>query len=652
MTKEKRWKRIFAVLLFLLISFFLFANQVEAQIFLGTVDGYVRYALNGSAAPNFAVNITVTGCAGAGCSRTTTSDSGGYYAVANLNLEENQSVYVFANKTGYFGNATGTSDAFRSASVNITVARVPNPPSLVPQNDTHNNTFFSFEWTSGVDPDLLATYDIFILDGTQENNSVSPKNKTFLSFVVHNWSVVTCNTFGCSDISSDSFNVSNTPPPSPNLVDQNDTASNSITFNWTSGGADADGDSTFFVFDFDGAQQTTTPPVTVSPISAGLHTWKVQECDPYECSSFSIDTFTVTNEAPSVPTLTDQGSTDGSSVTLSWVSGVDPNNKTTYDDFQFNSDPVVNNATSPQIVSVTGIQYFTWRVRTCNVDGACSAYASDSFVKYTCPAGGAGAYAQDNDAHQTVAFFPAAPVEVPAEMTPAVPISERPSVITPPPRPKECRELWMCESWNPCLDDKAQSRKCVDMNSCGSKFYEPSQTRACTPDHCLDGIKSRNEEGLDCGGSCKPCVPKRFEFALSVPALSISLGVSIPFILLFFFLWKHGKKYKLLRLLKKTYRLLKEGKDAQANILFHHEVQPLYHKLENKLDPKHKRDKLILAYHREIVVYLAVHVLEHKQGDEKKLGSHLKIMLPEIEQQPIDKVLFEEFKTRYEKLRK
>ena len=63
--------------------------------------------------------------------------------------------------------------------------------------------------------------------------------------------------------------------------------------------------------------------------------------------------FSVVNNPPSEPSLVDQGNTDASSVSLSWVSGVDPDVDGTYDQFEFDGDDY-GNVTSPQVINLNG----------------------------------------------------------------------------------------------------------------------------------------------------------------------------------------------------------------------------------------------------------------------------------------------------------
>ena len=370
------------ILLVLAISLLM---PVSAQILLGTVDGFIVNVTGGTVA-NASVNASVVGCSGVGCSENATSGSNGYYLVTNLDIDSGNTILVVANKTNSFGNNTGTAGAFSTATINVTIAPVPNPPTLVAINDTHNNTFILFNWTPGIDPGSLPTYDIFVFDGTSFNNTNPTQNRSFVSFSLHTWSVQTCNSFGCSAQSTDTFNVTNSPPPAPTLQDVPNTVQNNITFNWSLV-TDIDNDTVTYRFRLDSQATETnvTPPLNRPGLSFGSHTWRVQACDPFDCSSFSTDTFSITNNPPSAPNLTDINDTTNTIITFTWISGTDLDNETTYDEFQFNSSTLLSNVTSPQTTDLTGIiAYVTWRVRTCDIRGACSAYSNDSFIRFEC----------------------------------------------------------------------------------------------------------------------------------------------------------------------------------------------------------------------------------------------------------------------------
>jgi len=73
-----------------------------------------------------------------------------------------------------------------------------------------------------------------------------------------------------------------------------------------------------------------------------------------------------------------------------------------------------------------------------------------------------------------------------------------------------CEELWECSEWGKCLASGIQIRKCTDLADCGTEFKKPFESRPCEYiGTCFDLIKNCHhglcEEGVDCGGPCKPC---------------------------------------------------------------------------------------------------------------------------------------------------
>ncbi len=70
-----------------------------------------------------------------------------------------------------------------------------------------------------------------------------------------------------------------------------------------------------------------------------------------------------------------------------------------------------------------------------------------------------------------------------------------------------CQEAWVCGNWSGCRIDNFQNRTCVDRTKCGTYDNRPSEVQKCvyTPT-CFDGVRNGLEEGVDCGGLCKPCI--------------------------------------------------------------------------------------------------------------------------------------------------
>ena len=72
-----------------------------------------------------------------------------------------------------------------------------------------------------------------------------------------------------------------------------------------------------------------------------------------------------------------------------------------------------------------------------------------------------------------------------------------------------CMEYWRCDGWLPeeCPQSKEQTRKCLDWNGCGTEESKPQTKQECEyKETCDDGIKNQDEEDIDCGGSCEPCI--------------------------------------------------------------------------------------------------------------------------------------------------
>jgi len=283
-----------------LIFFVLIIYQAHA-IFLGTTDGYV-FNMSNSIVEGANVTVSVSGCSGAGCSESTISDSGGYYVVANLNLNPNGTVIVSASKGNLFGSETGIANQFMAARVNVTLCEPPTKPILTDQQNTHNKTVTLY-WTSGTDPHGFITYDQYQLDSNAIENATSPKTETNLSYATHSWRVRTCNTNNitgcCSDWSTDSFTITNAFPSAPNLTDIPHTTQTNISFNWTSG-IDPDGDLTYDEFQLSTAcgfssilynATNINPPLSFNLSTETTYYWRVRTCDGAGCSDWSTDDF-------------------------------------------------------------------------------------------------------------------------------------------------------------------------------------------------------------------------------------------------------------------------------------------------------------------------------------------------------------------------
>jgi len=383
-----------------IVAFLALAAAANANIFLGTCDGYV-FDMSSSIISGANVAAAVSGCsggAGNGCSGNVLSQSNGYYVIANLNLDPYGTVAasataIVSGQSGS-GSTSAAANEFQAARANITLCFPPSSPLLIDQGDSHfpNVTLY---WNSGTDPFGYSTYDEFQLDSGSIANSTSPVSMN-ASYAGHTWKVRTCNTNGavgcCSPFASDSFNIYNNAPLPPTLVHQNNTHSNAVTLYWTNG-SDSDGDNIYHQFQIDSQpiQNNSFSPVSVSNLSFGSHTWRVRACDFMACSSWAEDTFSISNNPPSSPTLRVQGNTTNTTISLNWTSGTDPESDPVHDEFQFSTyyDFSINiaslsNATHPVSISnLSSFEKYYWRARSCDSQ-SCSAWASSSFVKYVC----------------------------------------------------------------------------------------------------------------------------------------------------------------------------------------------------------------------------------------------------------------------------
>ncbi|OIO64070.1 hypothetical protein COY26_04305 [Candidatus Woesearchaeota archaeon CG_4_10_14_0_2_um_filter_33_10] len=76
--------------------------------------------------------------------------------------------------------------------------------------------------------------------------------------------------------------------------------------------------------------------------------------------------------------------------------------------------------------------------------------------------------------------------------------------------PGVCNERWECADWSECYPEGYQTRKCIDLNKCGTTKKKPEERIECVYiGTCTDGIQNCHdglcEESIDCGGPCSPC---------------------------------------------------------------------------------------------------------------------------------------------------
>ncbi|MCX6774739.1 MAG: hypothetical protein NTY99_01465, partial [DPANN group archaeon] len=198
------------------------------------------------------------------------------------------------------GCKSGTAGGGGVAHVNITM--LPSVPSLTHQVNTHSQSV-SLAWTSGTDPGAVTPlYDQYQFDSGGYSTLTSPQSQAGLSYSSHNWNVKTCNSAGCTcSPPTDTFSVTNNPPPVPDLGTFNTTSETAVSLNWTSGGADPDGDDVHYEYQFgELGSYTTTDNNAVSPknesvFNAKVYNWHVRACDnttaANSCSAWNESTF-------------------------------------------------------------------------------------------------------------------------------------------------------------------------------------------------------------------------------------------------------------------------------------------------------------------------------------------------------------------------
>jgi hypothetical protein len=72
-----------------------------------------------------------------------------------------------------------------------------------------------------------------------------------------------------------------------------------------------------------------------------------------------------------------------------------------------------------------------------------------------------------------------------------------------------CEPEWMCQSWGACNPNGTRSRECIDMHGCDIDNLKRTFYELCVYEPtCYDGVLNQDEEDIDCGGVCPPCIPK------------------------------------------------------------------------------------------------------------------------------------------------
>ena len=507
-------------LLAILVLGCVLAAVIVYGIFTGTTEGYARF-MDNTVVVGANITITVSGCSGDGCVRNTTTDSNGYYVVANLNLPASGGVSGFGQWNGGNGTNTSTADSFQAASLNITICRPPSTPTIAEQTNTHA-TSTNFNWTSGTDPLSLTTYDNITYE-SNESTQTSPYTKTGInasSNTTRSWNVRTCNSLCCSPRANDTFVAVNDAPAAPSLTAVPDTHDQNATFYWTNF-SDPDGDGTYNDFRIDNGTITTnaTSPQNRSSLSFASHTWEVRTCDTRGgCSAFSSDTFTVGNNAPSRPNLTAHGASASTTISFEWVSGADSDGDATRDEISVSNDSMYSyllfnssNQTSPlTITNATFYQSIFWRVRTCDALDSCSGYANDTFVTYQCTSsgggssggggGGGGSCVCQNECEAGVEYCSGNARVVCGNFDGDTCTDKKVIACEGTDRCVDglcvaaCDPHWLCTDWSSCTSSTSdQSRVCSDINACGVTTGRPPQERSCA----FSGLSPEQQKTLE-----------------------------------------------------------------------------------------------------------------------------------------------------------
>ncbi len=181
---------------------------------------------------------------------------------------------------------------------------------------------------------------------------------------------------GSSSGTADNFQIAHVniticyPPSSPSLTPVADSHNTTVFFEWVSG-SDPYARPVYDEFNLDNVltNYTNQTNTTRVGLSMGSHTWRVKTCNNYCCSGLTSDTFVSLNGAPSAPNSTNH-STNGTITSLTWVSGSDSDGDPVYDELQYSNGTVVSGVSSP--FNVTTANLIRWAVRTCDNFGACS----------------------------------------------------------------------------------------------------------------------------------------------------------------------------------------------------------------------------------------------------------------------------------------
>jgi len=295
------------------------------------------------------------------------------------------------------------------------------------------------------------------------------------------------------------------PPSAPTLTPVADAHNQTFTFTWTSG-IDPNLKPKYDQFKLDSENfYNADSPLNRTSITFASHTWKARTCNNYCCSGEPSDTFTATNNAPTVPNNTNATDIGNNLTNLAWTSGTDIDGDLTYDEVQWNGT-LYSSVVSP--FNVTTELLIEWKVRTCDAYNLCSAWVDMSSImcgaaNLTCPScpecicGGGGGCGG------TVTY------EMPKTKI-------------------YCNGILYAEDYlvSVSMDTRGKRVSLVGTN----QSLQGLDLKHCM--WCTDGKKNGDETEVDCGGSCAPCggPPGQQEkpFAAPIPFTKMPLVAEIP----------------------------------------------------------------------------------------------------------------------------
>jgi hypothetical protein len=87
-----------------------------------------------------------------------------------------------------------------------------------------------------------------------------------------------------------------------------------------------------------------------------------------------------------------------------------------------------------------------------------------------------------------------------------------------------CEPKFICSEWTDCRPDNTIRRICKQVDDCPEKYDKPSELMYCIYEpSCSNKIKDGKEEGVDCGGKCKPC-PSCHDYTLNQDEEDVDCG--------------------------------------------------------------------------------------------------------------------------------